>query len=463
MDTRSKMKPVATLLAVVGACGSQALGADEWKAGVAKVVVTPAEFVWMSGYPRTHPADGKLQDLWAKALAFEDPAGNRAVLITMDLIGIDRPTSRSICDELAARYQLQRRQVAINASHTHGGPVVGRNLDGMFSFGDDEWRKVEEYTRVLTGKLVALAGAAIDRLQPSKIAWSQGYCTIAVNRRENPRNDVDELRALGQVRGPSDYDLPVLTVRDEKGTLQAVVFGYACHPTTLDVSYKWSADYPGYAQDALEAAHPGALAMFWAGCGGDQAPRPRDTLALTEAYGRRVARAVDEVLAGVMRPVQGTLATEYTEIALRLDTPPSREELQANARSKNPYAAQLAQRSLAQLDAGKALRSSYPYPVQAWQLGELRWVFLGGEVVVDYALRLKRELGPPTWVAGYSNDVMAYIPSLRVLREGGYEGANAMVYYSFPQPWSQDVEAQIVEQVHVTCRQLPATTGSGGR
>jgi hypothetical protein len=421
-------------------------------------VITPTEFVWMSGYPRTHPADGKLQDLWAKAVALEDSAGNRAVLITMDLIGIDRPTSVRICDQLERRYQLERRQVAINASHTHGGPVVGRNLEGMYSLGDDEWRKVDVYTRQLTEKLVALAGEAIDRLRPARIAWSQGYCTVAVNRRENPRNDVDKLRALGEVRGPSDYDVPVLTVRDMSGKLQAVILGYACHPTTLDLPYQWSADYPGYAQAALEAAHPGAIAMFCAGCGGDQAPRPRDTLALTEVYGQRVAAAVEEVLAGVMRPLHGSLATGYGEIALRLDKPPSREELEASTKAKNPYTARLAQRLLARLDEGKPLRSDYPYPVSVWQLGELRWVFLGGETVVDYSLRVKRELGPLTWVAGYSNDVMAYIPSLRVLREGGYEGANAMVYYGFPQPWSPDVEAQIIDLVHQTYRQLSTTT-----
>jgi len=78
----------------------------------------------------------------------------------------------------------------------------------------------------------------------------------------------------------------------------------------------------------------------------------------------------------------------------------------------------------------------------------LKWVFLGGEVVVDYALRLKRELSPhTTWVAGYANDVMAYIPSRRVLLEGGYEGGGAMVYYGLPSAWTVEVEKQIVARV----------------
>jgi len=457
------MKRIATLLVALAAASTHADAADAakgWKAGTAKTIITPAGPVWMSGYPRDHPAEGKLQDLSAKALALEDGDGHRALLITMDLVGIDRPTAQRVCERLATRYGLERRQIALNVSHTHCGPVVGRNLDGMLALDDVQWQRIDENTQQLIDKLVAIAGEAIERLQPSTIAWGQGYCTIAVNRRTNSRKDAAAVRTLGGLQGPSDFDLPVLTVRDPSGKLQAVVFGYACHATVLDVEYKWSGDYPGFAQTALEEAHPGAVALFWAGCGGDQAPRPKGTMELTEAYGRRLAGTVEEVLAGAMWPLRASLITSYEEIPLRLDKPPSREELHKNATSANPYVARLAQRLLAQLDDGKPLRPTYPYPVQLWQLGDLRWVFLGGEVVVDYALRLKRELGPRIWVAGYSNDVMAYIPSLRVLREGGYEGANAMVYYSLPTRWSEDVEAQIVDQVHQACQKASATSGA---
>jgi neutral ceramidase len=429
-----------------------AAAADGWKAGVAKVVITPDRPVWMSGYPRDRPAESTEQDLWAKALALEDAQGQRALLITMDLIGIDRATSQRVCEQLAARYGLERRQIALNASHTHCGPAVGRNLEGMLLIDDDQWQRVDEYTRQLIDQLVALAGEAIDRLQPSSLAWNKGYSTIAVNRRTNARQDVVAARERGELNGPSDFDVPVLAVRDGGGRLQAVVFGYACHATVLDVEYKWCGDYPGYAQEALEETHHGAVAMFWAGCGGDQAPRPKGTLELTKAYGRRLAASVEEVLGGAMHPISGSPATTYEEISLRLDAPPGREQLQQDAKSRNAFIARRAERLLAQLDAGEPVPETCPYPVQVWQLGELRWLFLGGEVVVDYALRLKRELGPATWIAGYSNDVMAYIPSLRVLREGGYEGANAQVYYNLPTRWAEDIESRIVDAVHRQCQ-----------
>ena len=370
------------------------LAADGWKAGAAKVVITPDEPVWMSGYNRDHRSEGKDQDLWAKALALEDANGHRAVLITMDLIGLDRPTSQRICEQLKTRYGLERRQIALNASHTHCGPVVGRNLDGLFNLDAADWERIDNYTRQLIEKLVGVAGESIEHLQPCKIACGLGFSTIAVNRRTNKGLDLAETRNLGLLQGPSDYDVPVLTARDENGKLQAVVFGYACHATVLDAEYKWSGDFPGFAQAAMEESHPGAVVLFWAGCGGDQAPRPKGTMEMTEAYGRRLAAAVDEVLGGHMRPLHPSLAMSYDEIDLRLAAPPTRDELRVNADSKNEFVARLSRRLLSELDEGKPLRKTYPYPVQLWRLGDQQWIFLGGEVVVDYAIRLKARIRP---------------------------------------------------------------------
>ena len=92
---------------------------------------------------------------------------------------------------------------------------------------------------------------------------------------------------------------------------------------------------------------------------------------------------------------------------------------------------------LARLDRGEALRTKIDYAIQTWAFGDvLAMVFLPGEVVVDYSLRLKRELdGLRLWINAYANDAPCYIPSERVLREGGYEGGGAMVYYDVPGPF----------------------------
>jgi hypothetical protein len=424
--------------------------ADTWQAGAASVVITPEKLMWMSGYGnRDKPAEGKLHDLWAKALVLEDGDRNRAVLVSLDVVGIDRQVSLAICSELEKKYGLKRSQVALNCSHTHCGPVVGRNLGAMFFFGEDQWKLVDEYTATLQQKIVAVVGEAIGKLQPATIGWDIGYAGFAVNRRENKQPDVPGLRETGRLKGPIDHDVPVLSVRDAQGKLLAIAFGYACHATVLDF-YQWCGDYPGFAQIELEKSYPGTVALFWAGCGADQNPVPRRTVELAELYGRRLAQAVDEVIASPQRPVSGSLQTSYAEIELPLDKLPTREQLKTDQASTNRYIAQRARLLAERIDAGLPLSPTYPYPIQVWQLGpDLRWVTLGGEVVVDYALRLKQELGPrTTWMAGYTNDVMAYIPSRRVLLEGGYEGATAMIYYGLPTSWAPDVEELIVREVH---------------
>jgi len=422
--------------------------AEGWKAGVARRSITPEKFMWMSGYAsRDKPADGKLTDLWAKCLVLEDPAGRRVALVTLDLVGIDRQVSINVRDRLQQKFQLERAQVALNCSHTHTGPVVGHNLRPMFFFSDEQASLVREYTATLENSIVSVVGEAIANLAPGRISFNSGQATFAVNRRNNPEVDVPGLRAAGTLRGPVDYDVPVLAVRDDEGKLIAVTFGYACHATCLS-SFQWSGDYPGFAQIELEKRHPEAVALFWAGCGADQNPLPRRTTELAEGYGKQLADAVDRTLNAVATPVNGNLGASYEELPLMFDRLPNREQLVTESESKDRYVASRAKHLLEQIDAGQPLSQTYPYPVQVWQLGpELDWVMLGGEVVIDYALRLKHTLGPNTWVAGYTNDVMAYIPSRRVLTEGGYEGGGAMVYYGLPTVWSPQVEEQIVKQV----------------
>jgi hypothetical protein len=432
--------------------GAAAAAAPGWKAGVAKVKITPERPMWLSGYAgRDKPAEGTLHELWAKALALEDSSGRRVVMVTADLVGVDRNLSLRFRARVQELHGLGKDAVALCLSHTHTGPVVGNNLKPMYLLGDAQGKLADEYAAQLEDKLVDVAGEALESLAPARLQWGTGRATFAVNRRNNPEAQVPKLRAEGNLVGPVDYDLPVLSVRDPAdGKLRAVLFGYACHATVL-AYFMWSGDWPGFAQIELEKAHPEAMALFWAGCGADQNPLPRRTVELAQDYGRQAAAGVDAVLNGVMKPVapDDRLALGYSELDLPFAKLPTREELQADMASKELAVANRAKMLLERLDREGKLSPTYPYPVQVWQMGpDLTFVLLGGEVVVDYSLRLKKELGPDrTWVAGYANDVMAYIPSLRVLKEGGYEGSLAMVFYGQPSPWREEVEEMIVKEV----------------
>jgi neutral ceramidase len=420
----------------------------QWKAGVARVNISPELPIWLSGYGgRDHPATWKHDDLWTKALVLDDGAGHRSVLVTVDLAGIPRDLSTSVCKPIEEKYKLPRSAIALCASHTHSGPVVRGNLMAMYDLNQDQSRRVIEYKAALVKKMLQVVDNAFKQLKPAKLSWGIGEAGFAVNRRTNKEGQVKKLIKEKKLVGPTDHDLPVLAVFDNDKKLRAIVGGYACHATVLD-SYFICGDWPGAAQDELERRHPGTIAMFVAGCGGDQNPLPRRSLALMYRYGGEFANGVDEVLDASLKPLSPSLDTAYAEIDLPFGKLPTRAELELETKEPKPIG-RWSKYMLAQWDRDGSLPEKYPYPVQVWRLGnDMTWILLGGEVVVDYSLRLKAELGKKIWVSSYSNDVMAYIPSRRVLGEGGYEGGLARYPYGLPAPWDANVEKYIVDEVH---------------
>jgi hypothetical protein len=424
-------------------------GDDGFLAGIARQVITPDNSLWMAGYAaRDKPAEGKEQELYVKALALQDSAGTKLVLLTSDLVGLPRLLSAAVTGDMERRTGLRREQILLTCSHTHCGPVLRGSLNDMYPLSPEQWRDVDEYTQRLHGRMVETMMAALADLKPARLAYGKGTARFAANRRKpTPQGVVNDLNP----RGPVDHDVPVLRVETPEGTVRAVVFGYACHNTTL-AYYRWCGDYAGFAQAELEKRFPGATALFWIGCGADANPLPRGTVALCQKYGRELAQAVSGVLEGAMQPVRGRFREAYSEIVLPFDPLPGRDKFAADLLSKNPSERRRAARLLKVLDSGGKIDDSYAhYPIQVWRLGdELLWFALGGEVVVDYDLRLKKELvqDRPLWITGYANDVMAYIPSVRVLKEGGYEADSSMIYYGMPNKWAPAIEEKIVRKVH---------------
>jgi hypothetical protein len=193
---------LVALLAIGGVSAGHA--ADGWQAGAAKANITPEHDMWMAGYAaRTRPSEGRMTDLWAKCLALEDGAGKRAVLITLDLVGIDREISTSICQKLEKQHHLDRSQIAINCSHTHSGPVVGRNLRPMheYSLEKPQQELIHQYADKLEAAVVEVVGQAIKKLAPANLAWGNGRTDFAVNRRENKEPDVPKLREAASSKG----------------------------------------------------------------------------------------------------------------------------------------------------------------------------------------------------------------------------------------------------------------------
>jgi hypothetical protein len=410
-----------------------------WKAGVATVDITPKTSLWMAGFARRREASqGVALPLHAKALALQVARQPPAVLITVDLLGVTARSTAHVTAQLQRRHRIQRADLFFNASHTHCGPVVDEQLAVAYGLSAEQWAAIRAYTASLDETLIRLIDDAISRLRPATIDCARGEASFAANR-----------RVKFSPNGPVDHAVPILRIKSQDGKPLAIVFGYACHNTTLgDTFVQYHGDYAGVAQAVLEKRHPGTTALFVTGCGADANPSPRGTLELVEAHGTALADAVDRALASTT-PIPPALRTAFTTVDLPFVVGETRERWRKQLDIEDVYL----QRHAALMDAAIKRDGRLPVaqvdPIQVWQFGDaLTLVTLGGEVVVDYALRLAREYPDRRmWVAGYSNDVFGYVPSARVAREGGYEGGDAMIYYGRPAPFTEEVEELIVGQV----------------
>jgi Neutral/alkaline non-lysosomal ceramidase, N-terminal len=435
--------------------GKNEAGAS-WKVGVAKVVITPEEPIWMAGYAsRNKPSEGKIQDLYAKALVLEDPAGRRLVILTTDLIGFSRSIAEKVAQEVQKRTGLKRDRLMLTSSHTHTGPVIRDSLIDMYNLSTEQAGAVSRYTARLEQEVVRVVEEALRNLAPARISYGVGQAEFAVNRRlPSPTG----YKIAVNPDGPVDHTVPVLRIDDSNGALRAVLLGYACHNTTLTGEfYQFSGDYAGFAQSELEQQYPGALTLFVTGCGADANPNPRSTLELAQQHGRSLAAAVSQVLSQPLTAVAGNLAIRWEVIPLPLVVP-TRDEFQKRLEETDIYRQRHARRMLKILDEQGKIPDRYPYPIQVCRLGsDLTLVALAGEVVVDYALRLKRDLKLKSlWTIAYANDVFAYIPSVRVLREGGYEAYQSGIYYGMPGPFAEPAEELIVGKVKAMAAKVQA-------
>ncbi|HEV3146247.1 MAG TPA: neutral/alkaline non-lysosomal ceramidase N-terminal domain-containing protein [Gemmataceae bacterium] len=392
----------------------------EWKVGIASVKITPEKPVLMSGYAnRTKPFESVAADIYCKAMVLEDREGHRAAIVTSDLLGFPADVAEPICTRIEQKIDLKRSQILLNSSHSHAGPQL--TLKPPAKDGGGEALRNVEYTRQLQDKVVAVVCSAAGKMEPAKLTLGSGVINFAMNRREFTPNGV----ILGvNARGMADRSVPVLRIDGSDGKPRAVLFGTAVHGTTLTGdNYQLCGDFAGYAQTALQEHMPNVQAMYMIGCAGDDNPYPRGTMELARKHGQTLADEVARVLESKLRPIHGPLTITFDYAELPLQTGLSRSELEKLAANKRDAKNFAATQMLAMLNRGEKLPATYRCPFTVWQFGpDLTLVGLPGEVVVDYVTMLEKALGPnQLWIAAYCNDVFGYLPSARVLAEGGYE------------------------------------------
>ncbi|MDB6140011.1 MAG: hypothetical protein JWO94_3083 [Verrucomicrobiaceae bacterium] len=420
-----------------------------WKAGAARIKITPDYPVRLSGYGnRTTEFEGVKADLWAKALAIAWDDEPPAVVITVDNCGVPGTLRDEVLAGLANQHLVTER-FALCSTHTHCAPMLKGMLANMFGMDlpPDQQEHVDRYTAEVRDKLIKVAVEAVTVMKPASLSAGHGKVGFASNRRlPTPAGFTNSQN----VDGLTDHDLPVLKVTDENGTVRAIFTSYACHCTTMGWNFVYP-DWAGMAQADLEKAYPEAIALTAIGCGADQNPYPRHEEANALQHGQALADEAARVVKGSTRPLKGPLQCEVRSLRLPYEAVPPKEhweELAANGKSLHEK--HLGSLFLAMLARKEAIPTELPYLVQAWRFSDdLAMVFLNGEVVVDYGLRLKREYDKERlWVNGYSNNVPCYIPSERVLAEGGYEAGGAMLYYARPNKFAPGLEDKIIGAVH---------------
>jgi hypothetical protein len=407
--------------------------------GRATLDITPDYPVRLNGFGfRRTESEGVRQRIFVKALAIRREKEQPVLLIAADTLCIPDALAEEVATRLTKKNGIPRERIAFTATHTHTAPMVRDVAPTIFStpVPKEHQQHIDRYSRVFQAAIERAAWAALAEQTRAQLFHGVGKVSFAVNRRTKG--------------GPVDHDLPVLVAKGTDGKLLAIWTGYACHCVTLSDN-KISGDWAGYAQALIEREHPGVTAMVSIGCGADANPSSGvtgDKVELAEAQGLEIAREVNRLLADGLKPLDGEIGASLQRIDLPLADLPSREEWERRAKEQSP-AGYHARVNLERLGRGEMLPTKISYPVQSWTFGDrLALAFLPGEVVVDYSTRLKRELdGRRLWITAYANACPGYIPSERILKEGGYEGGGAMVYYDIPASYATGVEQKIVDAV----------------
>lgn len=445
------------LVALVLATLAAVTQAQEFKVGVGREDITPTEPVRLGGYAsRLKPTSTIDQHLFTKALAIQEASGAITLIVTADTIGTPRPFNDELATRLAEELKIDRAHFVFACSHDHSSPVLQGGLVDMYALDPEEAKASENYTRFLLQQSLEAAKAAVKDLEPAALSFGRSEAFFAGNRRQfGPKGVQFGINPTGVV----DRDVPVLRVTRADRSIKAILFGYACHNTTPGPNDEVTGDWAGYAQENLERTYPGTTALFITGCGADANPNPRGSLALSRAHGLQLAGAVARALSEPMTAVSGPISAAFDRVNLPLGPTPDKAYYEAKLLEKAGATQRYAQRFLDMIAHGEPLAQSYPAPVQVLRFGNtLTLIALSGEVVADYSLRLKRELpGERLWNAAYCNDVFAYVPSMRILTEGGYEADASLIYYGLPTRFAPAIEDALINKVLDLVKQTGGT------
>lgn len=460
---------ISALWVLVIATSGSAQAAEKYLVGFGKAKVTPQEPVRLSGYAtREKPHEGVADPLFARAMVLTEqtpPAQDKKegdaqqadaaaepqalVLVSIDSIAVVADMTKRVTERVLAEYGIPRSDIVICATHSHAAPHVASGLTNLYRtpLSDQEKAALERNTaRIEQGILKAVADAMKSR-RGANLEVGETQASFAVNRRVL-KNGIWSGFGV-QADGPVDRRVRLLRAVTSDGQLLGAAFMYACHCTTLGPDFnRVSGDWAGLSASELERKHAGAVFVPVIGCGADANPEPRTGYPDALEHGAEMAAKIEAALKGQWKQLNASPVAHFGYAGLAPERP-TKAELEAAKSDPNVHRRRWAESMLATWQKMGRLPETYPDPIHTWQFGkELVWVFLGGEVVVDYQMRLEQELpADQVWVAAYTDDVFAYVASERMRAEGGYEVDFSMIYYNQPGRWQSGTEDLISRRV----------------
>jgi neutral ceramidase len=389
----------AAVLALV--CIAGLSGAAEFKAGFAKVDITPTKPTPMWGYGARHNAlsQGVRDPLFAKALVLEAGA-NRLALVGLDLgRGPTEPMMANI--RRAVKEASGIEHLMLVGSHTHHGPVI--ELKDEPGKGKGVYDDAVAYTVELEKKLIDVINEAATTLQDARIGW--GSEDVPWNRNRQTKIEPK----------PVDPELAVVRVDDASGKPIAILVNFAAHPTNLEgADLRFSAEYPGEMMNTVEAAM-GTNCLFMQGAAGDLSCN-KGELNTIEAFGKAMGEKVVAIAQGIQTeaPAEPSIQRIEDDFAFpsRVDfTDPNVLELY-----KKAFFPEL----MALLDEFHD-NTVRPHLTTVLVNKKLALVGGSGEFFCSHSLRLKeRARGVKTLFFGYCNGHHMYFPTIEATAEGGY-------------------------------------------
>jgi len=448
---------------LLGSIISPARSADSsWRAGAAKTDITPIEPVRLSGYGNRTESTREVDDrLFVRAMAFQHADQPISIIVSIDAIGLSATLTDRICTQISERFKIGRNQLVLCTTHSHTAPQLEDVLTNLLStpLSDQERTHSIDYSKRVVDSVLQVAGKAMQGMQPATLGFGTGRAEFAINRRVLKDNVWSGFGTVAD--GPVDRTVRVIHAKRLDGSTLAVAYQYACHCTSISPALnRISADWAGLSATKIEESlradsSQDAIALPIIGCGADANPNPRGTYENAVDHAHEMAAAVQTICNGKLADLPPIKSQTFQFIALAPERP-TRDQLKTLSESKSVTERNFAVSMLDTLKRKGRIPETYPAPVHLWNFGDsLAWVFMGGEVVVDYQMRLEKELSQfqNVWVAGYTDDVFAYVASERLRNEGGYEVDASMLYYNQPGRWVSGTEDVLVTRILEMARQ----------